>query len=150
MRETRQDIDEGDDDTGDGVAANELVRAIHGAVILRLAADLQPPLPGFDLVDQAGIQIGVDAHLFAGHGIQGETGGHFGDAAGTFGDYHEIDHHEDHENDHPDQVVASDDEVAEGHDHLAGGMGSLVSVQQDDPRGGHIQGKPKQRDHQQK
>jgi hypothetical protein len=43
------------------------------------------------LVDQTGVQIGVDRHLLARHGIEGKTRRHFGDAGGALGDNNEID-----------------------------------------------------------
>jgi hypothetical protein len=47
------------------------------------------------LVDHAGVQVSVDRHLFARHGIQGESGVHFRDAASTFGHHNEVDDHQD-------------------------------------------------------
>src|SRR5438876_522178 len=81
---TADEVEGGDDQPGDGVAADELAGAIHGAVKLRLAHQMLPSPPRFVLVDQAGVQLGVDGHLLARHGVQSETGRHFRDAAGAF------------------------------------------------------------------
>ncbi len=45
---------------------------------------------GLALVDDAGVQVGIDRHLPARHAVQGETGGHFADARGALGDHHEL------------------------------------------------------------
>jgi hypothetical protein len=74
---------------------------------------------GFLFVDEARRQIGVDRHLLAGHGVQGETRGHFGDAAGTLGDDDEIHDHQDREDDQADDEIALHDQLAEGLDHEA-------------------------------
>ena len=69
---------------------------------------------GRDLVDGAGLQVGVDGHLLARHRVQGEARGDFGDAAGAVGDDHELDDDQDQEDDDADDEVAADHEVAEG------------------------------------
>ena len=52
---------------------------------------------------------------------------------------HEVDYHQDDENDQTDQKVATNHKITEGHDYLAGSVGSLVAVEQDHPGGGYIQ-----------
>jgi hypothetical protein len=54
---------------------------------------------GLFLVDQAGGQVGVDRHLLAGHGVEGEARRDFGDAARTLGDDDEVHDDEDDEDD---------------------------------------------------
>jgi len=44
---------------------------------------------------------------------------------------------------------AIDDKITEGLDHPAGGAGTAVTVQQDDPGGGHVQAQAQQGRHQQ-
>jgi hypothetical protein len=88
-------------------------------------------------VDQAGVQVGVDRHLLAGHRIEGEARADFGDALGALGDHDEVDHHQDREDDQADGEVAADQEVAEGLDHLAGGAGPVwpsISTTRSRPR----------------
>ena len=51
------------------------------------------------LVDQAGRQVGVDRHLLAGHGVEGEARRDFGDAARALGDDDEVHDHQDGEHD---------------------------------------------------
>ena len=111
--EPAEDIDDGDDQARDRVAADELGGAVHRAVEFGLARDLRAALPGLVLVDQPGVQVGVDRHLLARHGVQGEAGGHLGDAAGALGDDHELDDDQDEEDDDADDEVAADHELAE-------------------------------------
>jgi hypothetical protein len=80
------------------------------------------------LVDQAGRQVGVDRHLLAGHGVEGEAGRDFGDAARALGDDDEVHDHQDREDDDADDEVAAHHEVAEGLDDVAGGVRALVAV----------------------
>src|SRR3989344_1279256 len=104
--EAADDVDEQDQDAGDGVTAHELRGTVHGAVEFGLFAHLAAALAGLGLVNHAGAQVGVDGHLLAGHGVQGEAGRDFGDALGTLGDHGEVDHHQDGEDDDPDREVA--------------------------------------------
>src|SRR5439155_21349008 len=100
---------------------------------------------GFDLVDRAGVDFGVDGHLLAGHGIEGEAGGDFGNSGCAFGDDHELNHHDDGEDDDADGQGIAGDEIAEGEDDFAGlvlsfgGGGGAVADGEDQTRGGGIQ-----------
>ncbi len=120
------DIDEGDEQAGNGVALHEFRGAVHGAVegalVLQfLAAGLRRLL-----VDEAGRQIGVDRHLLAGHGVEGEARRDFGDAPGALRDDHEVHDDEDGEDDDADDEGATHHEIAEGLDDVAGGRRALV------------------------
>ena len=75
------DVDEQDQDAGDGIAAHELAGAVHRAVEVGFGAHLGAARARLILVDEAGVQIGVDRHLLAGHGVQGEARADFRDAA---------------------------------------------------------------------
>ncbi len=136
------DVDEHDEQAGDGVAAHELGGAVHRAeesafVLQRLAAPLR-----LGFVDQAGGKVGVDRHLLAGHGVEVEARRDFGDAAGALGDDDEVHDHQDDEDDDADHEVAGHHEVAERLDDVAGGVGALVAVRQDQPRRGEVERQP--------
>ena len=133
-------VDGDDDHAGHRVAADELARAVHRAVELRLLRDLLAAVAGLVLVDQARVQIGVNRHLLARHRVQREPRRHFRNAARALDDDDELDDAQDQEHHQPDHHVAADDEVAERVDDLAG-----VAVQQHQPRGGHVQRQPEQR-----
>src|SRR5262249_17290462 len=101
-RHAANDVDKDDDDPGDGIAADELRGTIHGPVELGLPGNIRTPPPGLILLDQTGVEVGVDRHLLAGHRVEGEPCGYFGDTSGTFGDDHELNHDQDDEDDDPD------------------------------------------------
>jgi len=143
------DVDDQDQDAGNGVAAHELGGTVHGAEELGFLAHLGAAALGLLLVDQAGTQIGVDGHLLAGHGVQGEAGRHLGDALRALGDHHEVDDHQDDENHKADREVAADQEVAEGLDHRTGSTRAGVAFQQHHPGGRHVERQPQQRGEQQ-
>ena len=135
-------VDDQDQDTGDGIAAHELRRAVHGAIEIGFSGHVLAAQLGFFLVDQAGVQVGVDGHLLARQGIEGKARGHFRDALGTLGDDGEVDDHQDHEDHDTDDEVTSDHHVTEGLDHLTGRVRARMAVQQHHARRRHVQRQP--------
>ena len=142
--EPAQDVHRGDDQTGHGVATNEFAGAVHCPVEVGFAGDGLPAPPRLLLVDQTGVQVRVDGHLLARHGVQRETGRHLGHATSTLGDHDKLNHHQDQENDDPYDVIPLDDKGTEGADHLP-----RVALAQDQARTGHVQRQPEQRGHEQ-
>ena len=142
-------VDEKNQDAGDGVAANELAGTVHGTVEVGFSPDVFPTLTGLVLRQQSGVEVGVDGHLLAGQGVQGEARGHFRDATGTLGDDHEVDDDEDGEDDDADRVVAADHEFAEGLDDLACRARAVVAFHQHHARGGDVQAQSQQGGHEQ-
>jgi len=148
-RQPADDHDQHDQNAGDGIAAHELAGTIHRAEEIRLLGDDRAACSGFILADESGVEIGVDRHLLAGHGVQRETRTDFGNPSGTLGDHHEIDNDQDDEQDNADGVIASYQEMTEGLDHLASGVGAGVPFEQHDPGGRNVERQPQQRGHQQ-
>ena len=128
---------------------HELGCAVHRPVEIGLAGDLLASPARLVLVDQARVQIGVDRHLLAGHGIQGKAGGHLGHTPRALGDHHEVDDDQDQEHHQTHRVVAADDELTEGLDHLARRIRAGMALEQHHPRRGHVKGQAQQRGHQQ-
>ena len=95
---------------------------------------------GLGLIDVAGAHVVVDRHLLARHGVEAESGGDLSDALATLGDDHELGDRDDQEDDETDGNVATDHEVAERTDDLAG-----VGLKQDEPRRGDGDREPEQR-----
>ena len=143
------DVDQHHQDAGNRVAADELAGTVHGAVKIRFLRDFRATLACRLFADQPGIQIGVDCHLLAGHGVQGKACPDFGDAAGTLGDDDKVDHHQDDEDHQTDRVISADHEVPEGFDDFAGGIPSGVSLQQHDAGGRDVERQAQQRGDQQ-
>ena len=128
------DIHAGDDDAGDGVALREAGGAVHGSVELGFAAQIAAAAARFGLIDQAAVQIGVDRHLLAGQGIQGEARGDFGNAHRTVVDDDVLNGDQNAENHRADDVVAAHHEAAERFDDVAGGGRSGISIEQNEAR----------------
>ncbi|MGY4630088.1 hypothetical protein ACVWY3_007844 [Bradyrhizobium sp. USDA 4486] len=97
------------------------------------------PALRFLVVDQAGRQVGVDRHLLAGDGIQGETGADFGDTRRTLGDHHEIHRDQNREDDQADDEVAAHDEFGEAGDDVARGLLALPAARQDQAGRRHVE-----------
>ena len=71
--EPANNVDQRDDDAGDGITFDELHRAVHGAVELRFSLQTATAPGCLLLGDRPGAQISVDAHLLAWHGVERET-----------------------------------------------------------------------------
>ena len=143
-QQAADDVHRHDHQAGHGVAPDELAGTVHGAVEIRFLGHFGAAFLGVFLADQAGVEVGVDGHLLAGHGIEHEARAHLGDAPGAFGDHHEVDHHQNQEHHQTDGEVAAHQELAERLDHLAGGSAAFVAFHQHHPGGGHVQGQPQQ------
>ncbi len=142
-------VDHHDQNTGDGIPANELTRTIHRAVEIGFLGYVGTAFFRFIFANQPGVQIGVNCHLFARHPVQYETRAHFRDTARTFGDNHKVDDHEDDKHHDTDGEVTAHQEVAEGLDHLTCRRTAGMPVHQDDTGGGHVQRQAQQRGEQQ-
>jgi hypothetical protein len=90
---TADDVDQDDDDPAMASPA-QLAGAVHGPVEVGSLSSSGGACGASLSLIRPVFQFGVDAHLLAGHGIQGEAGGHLGDARGPLGDDHEVDQHE--------------------------------------------------------
>jgi hypothetical protein len=71
--EAADDVDDHDQHAGDGVALHELGGAVHGAVEGAFVLEILAAPARLGLVDEARPKVGVDGHLFAGHGIETEA-----------------------------------------------------------------------------
>ena len=85
-------VDQRDQDAGHRVALDELRGAVHRAVEVGLLGDLGAALARLLVGDLARVEVGVDRHLLAGHGVEGEARADLGHAAGAVRDDDELDH----------------------------------------------------------
>ena len=136
------DVDQHDQDTGYRVAANELRCAVHRTKELRFLGDRRAAFACLVLADQAGVEVCVNRHLLARHGVEGEAGGHLGNAPGTLGDHHEIDHHQNCEHHQANSIVAADQEMPECFDHSSGGTGAGMAFEQNHPCRSDVERQP--------
>ena len=90
-QKTGNDVDGSNENGCHRVPLREARSAVHGPIKLRFASQHLALGAGLILIDQACIQIGIHRHLFARHGIQGETRGYFGNADRAVIDHHILD-----------------------------------------------------------
>jgi hypothetical protein len=133
------DVDEGDQDRGDGVPLHELRGAVHGPEEVGRSRDLLAAPARLLLVDQPRAQVGVDGHLLARHRVEREARRHLGHASGALRDHDEVDRDQDQEDDDADGEVAADDELAERLDDLA-----RVPFAEDEARAGDVEPQPEE------
>ncbi len=117
---------------------------VHGAEERALLLQFAAAALRLLLVDQPGIEVGVDRHLLAGNGIEREASAHLGDTGCPLGDDEEVHRDQDHEDDDSDDEIAAHHELREALDDVAGGVDALLTVRQDQARGGDAQGEPQQ------
>ena len=108
----------------------KLTRTVHRTVEVRLAGDFIAPSQRLVLTDQTSVQIGINRHLLAGHGIQSKAGCHLRDTAGTFGDHHKVNNNENGEKHQSNRVAASDNKVTKGLNHISCRTGAGMPLQQ--------------------
>ncbi len=137
--QSTKDIDQHDQDAGDGITTHKLTGTVHGAVEICLTPDLLPADASFLVGQKAGGKISINGHLLARHGIQREAGRHLGHPAGTLGDDHKVNHHQNQKHDRAHHVVAADHEGSERLDHCASGFGTFATVQENQPGAGNVE-----------
>ena len=146
---TTNDVDGQNQQTGNSIAFHELRGTVHGTVKIGFLGDFRTAMLGLVLIDQPGIQIGINRHLLARHGIQSEAGTDLRHPAGTFGDNQKVDDHKDGENHQTNSVVSPNQDFTKGLDDLTGSIAALMAVQQYNPGGRHVQAQAQQGGHQQ-
>ena len=80
---------------------------------------------------QARVEIRNDRHLLARHRIEGEARRNLGNADGTVINHDVLDSEKYEEDDDSDDVVATDNKIAESLDYFASSPTARVSLQQD-------------------
>src|SRR5690606_7164908 len=89
-------VNRSNEDTCDRITSNELGSTIHRSVKVSLLRHFSTTAFCLFVVNQTGIQIRINRHLFTRHGIQCETCAYFSNSPGTFGDYDEVNHNKNH------------------------------------------------------
>ena len=132
-------IDDKDQDRRNGIALDEFRGTVHGTIEIGFLGDFLTAALGLFIAQNAGIQVGVDRHLLAGHGIKSEARRHFRYAAGTAGHDHQIDDDQNDKHKDTDGVIAGNDEFAKRLDHLSGRIRTGMALAEDNAGRGHIQ-----------
>ena len=143
-QEAGDDVDGHDQNGGQGIALTEARRAIHRAAEFRLARHPLPACFGLCLIDDAGVQIGIDRHLLAWHGIESKAGRDLRRTHGAMGNDQELNGDQGQEEDEANDVIAANHELTKGFDHLARSRGALIAMQQNAPRAGQVERQAKQ------
>ena len=116
-----------------GITPNNLLAP--SMAVYRPLAESPGAVVGLLLIDQAGIEIGINRHLFARHGIEGKTRRHFCNTPGTLGDDTKLITTRMLNTITPTTSTA-DDKVPKGFDDLSGGLPPIAMQQ--DQRGGDV------------
>jgi hypothetical protein len=100
---------------------------------------LRRPL-GLVGVDEAHVEVRIDAHLLARHAVERESRGDLRHALRAVRHDDVLHHHEDQEDDEADHVIAAHHVAAHRGDHAAG-----IGIGQDEARGGDVERQAKER-----
>ena len=147
--ETAHDIDHENQDSRHRIATHKLACAIHGTVEIGFLRHFGASFLGFFLRENTGVEICIDRHLFAGHGVEGKARADFRNAASALSHHHKIDDHQNREHHQANRIVAPHHEFTKGLDHLTRRIMTRMSVEQDHACRGDVQRKPQQRRDQQ-
>jgi len=90
----------------------------------------------------SGRKIGVDRHLLARNGVQGEAGADLGNAGRALGDYEKVDRHQDEEDDDADDEIAAHHQAGEAADDVACRGRTLLAAREDEAGGRNVEREP--------
>ncbi len=133
-QESGDNVDGRDEDARDCIALRKAGRAVHGAVEFRFGREVLASFSRFRLVNQPGVQVRIDRHLLARQRIQGKARRHFRNSNRAMVDHHVLNRDQYQEDHDTDNVVAADNEVAEGLNHLTGCPRTAISLHKDQTR----------------
>ncbi len=138
------EIERDDDECGNRIALDEFSGAVHRSVKIRFALHQFAFGTRAFGIEDAGVNVGVDRHLFSRHSVQRKAGGDFSHPLRTRGDDDELNCDQNCEYDQADDEISPHDEFSEGRDDRTGSSG-LVALREDEPRCRNIERKAKQR-----
>src|SRR6185312_3180599 len=141
-REPADDVDYDDEYPRNRIALDEPAGTIHCAVEVGFPLYLPPPLAGLGLIDQAHVEVRVDAHLLAWHRIEGEARGDLRHTLGAVRDDDVLNDYENYEYDQADDIVSAHHVVPDRADHM-----TRVRLREYQARRRDIHTQPEQRCH---
>src|SRR5262249_12558500 len=109
---TGNDVDCGDQDRGHSVALAEPRRAVHRTIELSFAGDEFPSGSSRTLVDDSGVEIGVNGHLLSGQSVERKARRHFRGSKSAVVDNKVLNGDEGEEYDEADHIIAADHKLA--------------------------------------
>ena len=131
-------IDCQNQNAGNSITFNKFRCTIHGAIKIGFFGDVVTAFFGLFVGQHASIQIGINRHLFAGHGVERKAGGYFRYPASAFGNHQKIDDHQNNEDKNTHSIIAGDDKFAKGFDHFTSRGGAFMPFAQDNSGRRHI------------
>ena len=111
--EAAEDVDDGDDDAGDGVAADELAGTVHRTVEVGLVADALAAAAGLASLMMPAFRSASIAICLPGMASRVKRAATSEMRVGALGDHDELNDHEDEEDDDADDEALAGDEAAE-------------------------------------
>ena len=117
----------------------ETGRAIHRPAEFRFALHPFPPCPGLLLIDDAGVQIGIDRHLLTRHSVESKAGCDLGRADCAVGYHQKLNGNQREKEDEANDVIAADHELTKRFDDFARSCCAFIAVQQNAPRAGQVE-----------
>ena len=118
-QQSADNVNDHDEDPGDGIAANKLTCPVHRAVKIGFLSHFGAAFFRLIFTNQSGVKVGVNRHLLTRHTIENKARTHFCDTPGTFGNDHKVDDHENDKHHDTDSEIATNEEVTERFDHLS-------------------------------
>ena len=115
------DVDDHDEDCGQRIPLAEAGCAVHGAAELRFGCHRIAARAGLVGGDEPGIQVGVDGHLLARHGVEREAGRDLGGTNGAVADHQILNRDQRQKYDKADYIVAANHKLAECLNYLSRG-----------------------------
>ncbi|MNC31779.1 hypothetical protein D3C75_801120 [compost metagenome] len=111
--ETTNQIDQQDDNARNGVSLDKFAGTIHRSEKVGFTFDLAPTFSSLLFINHAGVQIGIDTHLFTGHRIQCKPGAYLSYTLRTLRNNNELDDNKDEEDNESNSDLSSGNPAAE-------------------------------------
>ena len=142
---TAQQVDDQYQNTRNGIASNKLRGTVHRTVEVSLLRNFAAAVARLILIDQTGIEVGINRHLLAGHCVQCKARAYFRNTPRTLRDYNEVNDDKNQKDNDTNNVVTTNDNLTEGLNYLTGGIATLVPVQQHNTGRRDVERQPEQR-----
>ena len=139
-KKTTCNVDDHNDNTGNGLTADKFAGTVHCSVEFRLTGNLFSSFFGGILINEPGIEVGVYGHLLAWHGVQSETCSDLGNSSRTFGDNNKVDKDHDQKDNHAHGNTAANNKIPKRLDNPADCPRAFMAVQENKAGRSNIKG----------
>src|SRR6056300_1802164 len=97
--QTTKQVNHKDQNTRHGISANELRATIHRTIEVSLLGYLSTTIPRLILIDEPGVEISINRHLFTWHRIKRKAGAYFGDSTRSLSNNHKVNDYQNQKDD---------------------------------------------------